>query len=130
MDYTVIPAAIYTSPEIGVIGLTEDQAYDMGMDVKVGMVELRSLGISHATGNIVGVAKIISNAVSDQIVGIHIIAERAADIIHEVAVSMFSGMTSSSLGRVIHAHPTVSELVLEAARAISGTALYMVKRAA
>jgi len=129
MDYTVIPAAIYTYPEIASIGLTEAQAREMGMDVAVGKVELRSLGISHAAGEIAGMAKIVSDSVSEAIAGVHIISERATDLIHEVAVSMFHGVSSSELSRVIHAHPTFSEIVLEAAQDVHNEAIHVLKKA-
>jgi len=129
MDYTVIPAAIYTYPEIGSVGLTEAQAREMGMDVAVGKVELRNLGISHAAGEITGMAKIVSDSVSETIVGVHIISERATDLIHEVAVSMFHGVSSSELSRVIHAHPTFSEIVLEAAQDVNNEAVHVLKKA-
>jgi len=122
MDYTVIPSGIYTYPEIGSVGITENQARDMGMDVKIGRVQLRSLGISHTSGEIAGIAKIITDAISDRIVGAHVIGDRATDIIHEVAVAMYQGMTASALSMVIHAHPTFSELISEAALDVNGDA--------
>ncbi len=124
MDYTVIPSGIFTYPEIGSVGLTEEQARTAGRDVKTGTVLLRSLGISHASGEIVGMAKLVADAVSDMIIGIHIIGERATDLIHEVAVAMYQGMTASALGYVIHTHPTFSELVSEAARDANGGAIF------
>lgn len=130
MDYTVIPGAVYTYPEIGSIGISEDQARQMGMDIRIGSVQLRSLGISHATGETVGMAKIITDSISDTIVGIHIIGERAVDIMHEVAVAMFQGTTSSSLSMVIHAHPTFSEIIAEAAQDAHGEAIHKVLKKA
>lgn len=131
MDYTVIPGAVYTYPEIGSIGISEDQARQMGMDIRIGAVQLRSLGISHATGETAGMAKIITDSISDTIVGIHIIGERAVDIMHEVAVAMFQGTTSSSLSMVIHAHPTFSEIIAEAAQDAHGEAIHkVIKKAA
>jgi len=94
----------------------------MGMDVKIGRVQLRSLGISHTSGEIAGIAKIITDAISDRIVGAHVIGDRATDIIHEVAVAMYQGMTASALSMVIHAHPTFSELISEAALDVNGDA--------
>ncbi|MBE0447763.1 MAG: dihydrolipoyl dehydrogenase [Actinobacteria bacterium] len=130
MDYTVVPSAIYTYPEIGSVGITENQAREMGMDIRVGRVLLRSLGISHAASEIVGVAKIITDAISDAIMGVHIVGERATDTIHEVAVAMFQGLSSSALGRVIHAHPTFSEAIAEASLDIHGETIYVPRRAA
>jgi len=130
MDYTVVPSSIYTYPEIGSVGLTEDQARDTGMEVRVGRILVRGLGISHAAGEIVGVAKIVTDAISDNIVGAHMIGERAADVVHEVAVAMFHGLSSSELGRIIHAHPTFSEAILEAALDVHGETIYITKKAA
>lgn len=130
MDYTLVPSSIYSYPEIGTIGLTEAQARENGAAVNVGHVHVRSLGISHAAGEISGEAKIVSDAMSDMILGVHVIGERAADIIHEAAVAMFQGMTASALARVIHAHPTFSEVISEAAQDVHGDAIYIRKRAA
>ncbi|HEY3374077.1 MAG TPA: dihydrolipoyl dehydrogenase [Candidatus Aquicultor sp.] len=130
MDYTVIPGTIYTNPEIGTIGLTEAHARSMGMDVRAGVMEFRKLGISHAIGEISGMAKIVADAVSDAILGAHVIGDRAADIIHEVAVAMLQGMTASALSRVIHAHPTASEVIMEASQDVQGRAIYTQRKAA
>lgn len=130
MDYTVIPSAIYTYPEIGSVGITEGEARDMGMDVKIGSIELRNLGISHAAGEIAGMAKIVTDAVSGKIVGVHVIGERATDIIHEVAVAMYQGITASALSMVIHAHPTFSELISESALDVNGDAIFIQRMAA
>ncbi|HZD59567.1 MAG TPA: NAD(P)/FAD-dependent oxidoreductase, partial [Anaerolineae bacterium] len=130
MDYTVVPAAIYTYPEIGSVGISEDQALEMGMDIRVGRVLLRSLGISHATGEIVGMAKIVADAISDAIIGVHVIGERATDIMHEVAVAMFQGLSASALGHVIHAHPTFSEAIAEASLDVHGETIYTARKVA
>ncbi len=130
MDYTVIPIGIFTYPEIGSVGVTERQARSAGVDVKTGTVLLRSLGISHASGDIVGMAKLVADSVSDMIIGVHIIGERATDLVHEAAVAMYQGMTASAFGNVLHTHPTFSEIVSEAAHAVNGTAIFSGKQAA
>ncbi|MEW5706844.1 MAG: dihydrolipoyl dehydrogenase [Actinomycetota bacterium] len=130
MDYSVIPSGVFTYPEIGSVGLTENAARQMGMDVKVGSIQLRKIGISHASGEIIGLAKIVTDAISDKIVGAHIIGERATDLIHEIAAAMFQGMTSSMLGRMIHSHPSFSEVIAEAAQDVSGEAIYETRKAA
>ncbi|MBS3908896.1 MAG: dihydrolipoyl dehydrogenase [Actinobacteria bacterium] len=127
MDYSVIPSAIFTHPEIGGVGLTEAEARAKGMDVRVGRVLMRSLGISHAAGEISGMAKIICDSISDAVVGVHIIGERATDLIHEAALALFQGLSASTLSRMVHAHPTFSEILSEAALDTLGDSIYSAK---
>ncbi|MDI6816146.1 MAG: dihydrolipoyl dehydrogenase [Actinomycetota bacterium] len=127
MDYSVIPNAIFTIPEIGSIGLTEADARAKGMEVHVGRVLMRSVGISHAAGEISGLAKIVCDSISDAIVGVHIIGERATDLIHEAGLALFQDLSASTLSRMIHAHPTFSETLLEAALDTHGDSIYTAK---
>lgn len=127
MDYSVIPSAIYTHPEIGGVGLTEAEARAKGMDVRVGRVLMRGLGISHAASEISGMAKIVCDSISDAIVGVHIIGERATDLVHEAALALFQDLSASTLSRMVHAHPTFSEALLEAALDTRGDSIYTAK---
>ena len=127
MDYGVIPSAIYTHPEIGSIGLTEADARAKGMEVNIGRVLMRSVGISHAAGEISGMAKIVCDAISDSIVGVHIIGERATDLIHEAGLALFQDLSASTLSQMIHAHPTFSEVLSEAALDTHGDSIYTAK---
>lgn len=127
MDYSVIPSAIYTHPEIGGVGLTEAEARAKGMEVRVGRVLMRGLGISHAAGEISGMAKIVCDAISGAIVGVHIIGERATDLIHEAALALFQDLSASTLSQLVHAHPTFSEALLEAALDTRGDSIYTTK---
>ncbi len=86
MDYAVVPAAIFTVPEIGSVGLREHQAAEQGTAVRVGRFPYRALGKAHAMGEITGLVKIIADAASDRVLGVHIIGAHAADLVHEGAL--------------------------------------------
>ncbi|MDO9289531.1 MAG: dihydrolipoyl dehydrogenase, partial [Thermodesulfovibrionales bacterium] len=91
-DYSVVPAAIFTSPEIGSVGLREHQAKEKGLDYTTGEFQFRALGKAHAMGEISGFIKIIAEKKSDKILGAHIIGPHASDLIHEFAVAMHGGL--------------------------------------
>ncbi len=128
MDYRVIPAGIFTIPEIGCVGLTERQAQEMGMDTHIGRFLFRGLGKAHATGDIVGMVKIIADARTEKIVGVHIIGSQAADLIHESAFAIKMGASMADLADTVHAHPTLSEAVKEAAEDGLGMAVHLPKK--
>jgi dihydrolipoamide dehydrogenase len=128
MDYQVVPAAIFTSPEIASVGLREFQAEEKGIKIKTGHFEFRALGKAHAMGEISGFIKIIGEERTDRIVGAHIIGPHASDLIHEVAVAMKSGRTVADIAGTIHAHPTLSEGVMEAAEDAHGEAIHVPKK--
>ena len=88
VNYDVVPAAIFTSPEIGSVGIREKQATEKGINYKVGKFQFRGLGKAHAMGEISGLFKIISDADTDKILGAHIIGAHASDLVHEIAVAM------------------------------------------
>ncbi len=128
MDYQVVPAAIFTSPEIASVGLRDFQAEEKGIKTKTGHFEFRALGKAHAMGEISGFIKIIGEARTDRIVGGHIIGPHASDLIHEVAVVMKSGRTVADIAGTIHAHPTLSEGVMEAAADAGGEAIHVPRK--
>jgi dihydrolipoamide dehydrogenase len=115
VNYDVVPAAIFTSPEIGSVGLREKQAAEKGINYKVGKFQFRGLGKAHAMGEISGLFKIISEQESDKILGAHIIGAHASDLVHEIAVAMEKGLTVKDIAHTIHAHPTLAEGIMEAA---------------
>jgi len=127
MDYTVVPAGIFTMPEIGSVGIREQQAREQGIAYKVGRFPFRGLGKAHAMGEITGMAKVISDAASDRVLGVHLCGAHAADLVHEGALAIRMGATSMQLGQMIHAHPTLAEAVMEAAEDVHGTAIHMPK---
>ncbi len=128
MDYSVVPAAIFTSPEIGSVGLREFEADKKGIKVKTGHFQFRGLGKAHAMGEIAGFVKVVADAGTDKILGAHIIGPHASDIIHEAALAIRSGLTVKDIAGTIHAHPTLSEGLMEAAEALHGTAIHLPKK--
>ena len=128
MDYQVIPAAIFTSPEIASVGLREQQAEAQGITFRKGVFPFRALGKAHAVGEIAGIVKILSDASTDRIIGAHIIGPHAADLIHEAAVAMKAGLKARDLAETIHAHPTLSEALMEAAEDVNGEAVHLPKK--
>jgi dihydrolipoamide dehydrogenase len=130
MDTRVVPSAIFTHPEIGSVGLREKEAKELGHEVKVGRVPYRALGKSHALGEIVGEVKIVAEAGSGELLGVHIMGPCATEIIHEAALALSMEATVEELAEMIHAHPTLSELLMEAAHDVSGRAIHIPKRSA
>jgi len=128
MDYHVVPAAVFTSPEIGSVGLRERQAVERGMKIRIGRFQFRALGKAHAVGEIAGFVKIISDEMTGQILGAHIIGPHASDLIHEIAVAMKAGLTAADIAETIHAHPTLSEGIMEAAADVDGAAIHVQKK--
>jgi dihydrolipoamide dehydrogenase len=128
IDYSVVPAAIFTSPEIASVGLREHEAVEKGMRIRIGRFPVRALGKAHATGEISGFFKIIADAGTDRIIGAHIIGPRASDLIHEIAVAMKAGLTARDVAETIHAHPTFSEGIREAAEDVLGEAIHVPKK--
>ena len=128
MDYSVVPAAIFTSPEIASVGLREHQAVEKGIPFRKGSFLYRALGKAHAMGEITGFFKIIAEAGSDRIIGAHIVGAHASDLIHEVAVAMRTGLTVKDIAETIHAHPTLAEGLREACEDVLGDAIHVLKR--
>ena len=127
MDYTVIPAGIFTMPEAGSVGLREKQALENGLKIKVGRFAYRGLGKAHAMGEITGMVKVISDQETDKVLGVHICGAHATDMIHEGALAIQRGVTATELGSLIHAHPTLSEAVMEAAEDVHGMSIHAPK---
>ncbi len=128
VNYNVIPAAIFTSPEIGSVGLREKQVVEKGIKYKVGRFQFRGLGKAHAMGEIVGMFKIIADEATDKILGGHIIGAHASDLIHEVAIAMEKGLTVKDIAHMIHSHPTLAEGIMEAAEDVHDAAIHCPKK--
>jgi len=125
IDYSIVPAAIFTSPEIASVGLREDQANEKKISIGIGRFPFRALGRSHAMGEISGMVKIITDANTDKIIGVHIMGPHAADLIAEATVAMKAGLTARELAETIHAHPTLSEALMEAAEDVHQLAVHL-----
>lgn len=116
MDYTAIPNCIYTEPEVAVTGMTEQEARDQGYDVEVGTFTFRNLAKAMAINENVGLVKIVAEKKYGEILGAHIVGPHASDLIHELCVSIKLESTIEELMHTIHAHPSLSEAVMEAAQ--------------
>ena len=128
MNYDVVPYGIFTIPELGCVGLTEKEAQDKGFSIQVGRFQYRALGKAHAMGEITGMVKIVAEQGTDKILGGHIIGARASDMVHELALAMQKGLTVMDVAHTIHAHPTLSEAIMEAAEDVHGRAIHSPKK--
>ncbi len=123
MNYDVIPSVIYTAPEIAWVGKTEQEARDSGRPCKTGMFPFSADGRAKALEQTAGMVKIVSAADDDEILGVHIIGAMAGELIHEAVLAMEFSASTEDLQRTIHAHPTLSEAIHEAALAVDKRAL-------
>jgi dihydrolipoamide dehydrogenase len=128
MDYNSVPSAIFTSPEIASVGLREFQAQEKGTRVKTGHFQFRALAKAHVMGEIDGLVKVISDASTDRVLGVHIIGPRASDLIAEGALAVRAGLRTKDIIQTIHAHPTLPEALQEASEDLFGEAIHIPKR--
>ncbi|MBK9330404.1 MAG: dihydrolipoyl dehydrogenase [Sphingobacteriales bacterium] len=117
IDYNLIPGVVYTWPEVASVGQTENQLKENGIAYKVGSFPMRALGRSRASMDIDGLIKVLADADTDEILGVHMIGARAADMIAEAVVAMEFRASAEDIGRISHAHPTYTEAFKEAALA-------------
>ncbi|WP_250437051.1 dihydrolipoyl dehydrogenase [Hanstruepera flava] len=117
IDYNLIPGVVYTWPEVAAVGKTEEQLKEAGVDYKVGQFPMRALGRSRASMDLDGFVKILADKNTDEILGVHMIGARAADMIAEAVVAMEYRASAEDVSRMSHAHPTFTEAIKEAALA-------------
>ncbi|MBI4858166.1 MAG: dihydrolipoyl dehydrogenase [Acetobacterium woodii] len=127
IDFKTIPYCVYTKPELASVGLTESQARDLGYEVKVGNFPMAVNGKAMIMGETSGVVKYIADAVTGEILGLHMAGPRATDLIVEGALAIRLEATVEELITTIHAHPTVGESLLEAAHAVNGHAIHLMR---
>lgn len=125
VDYDIIPGIVYTEPEIATVGKTEEQLKDEGVEYNKGIFPYQANGRARALGMTEGKVKILADAGTDRVLGVHIIGARAGDLIAETVAAMAFGASSEDIARTVHAHPTLSEIVKEAALAVEGRAIHM-----
>ena len=125
INYDHVPRCTYTEPEIGSVGLTEAQAKEHGHDVRVGTFPFRALARARMAGETDGFVKIVAEKKYDEILGVHIIGPRATELVAEAVMALRMEVTVEELVKTIHAHPTMSEAVGEAAHAAHGAAIHM-----
>ncbi len=124
MNYHVIPSVVYTWPELAWVGQTTEQLQSAGIKFKAGVFPFSSSGRAHASGDTSGMVKILSDAVTDKILGVHIYGPNASELISEAVVAMEYSASAEDIARIVHAHPTLSEAVHEAALAVDGRSLH------
>ncbi len=117
IDYNLIPNVVYTWPEVAAVGKTEEQLKAAGVTYKTGQFPMRALGRSRASMDLDGFVKILADATTDEVLGVHIIGARAADLIAEAVVAMEYRASAEDISRMSHAHPTFAEAIKEAALA-------------
>ena len=118
IDYNLIPGIVYTWPEVAAVGKTEQELKDANIDYKSGKFSMRALGRSRASGDIDGFVKVLADKKTDEVLGVHMVGARVADLIMEVAVAMEYRASAEDLARICHGHPTYSEAVKEAALSV------------
>jgi dihydrolipoamide dehydrogenase len=122
INYNRVPNCTYCDPEIGSVGYTEAKAREKGHEVKVGKFPFSALGKAMILGETEGFVKVVTDAKYDEVLGVHIIGPHATDLLAEACVAVGLEATAEELGRIMHAHPTLSEAVMEAAEAVHGLA--------
>jgi dihydrolipoamide dehydrogenase len=128
MDYTVIPSCIYTTPEVAAVGLSEADARKNGHGIKVGRFPVNANGKSMIMGESEGLVKIVADEKSGVILGAHFMAPRATDMLPELSVAIQKKLTIDEIANVIHPHPTVSEIIMEAAHDVDGHCIHVAPR--
>jgi len=125
LNYDHVPKCTYSDPEIGSVGLTEKQAVERGYDVRVGSFPFQVLGRARIAAETEGFVKIVAEKKYDEVLGVHIIGPRATELVAEAVLALRTECTVEELIRTIHAHPTMSEAIGEAAHAAHGAAIHV-----
>ena len=124
VDYDLVPAVVFTHPEIAAVGKTEEQLVAGGAPFVKGVFPFRANGRARTINDTTGKVKVLADAATDRVLGIHIIGPAAGDLIGEAAAAMSFGATAEDIARVCHAHPTLPEALKEAAMAVGGHAIH------
>ncbi len=117
IDYNLIPGVVYTWPEVAAVGKTEEELKEAGIKYKSGQFSFRALGRSRASGDLDGFVKILADETTDEVLGVHMVGARCADLISEAVTAMEFRASAEDISRMSHAHPTFAEAVKEAALA-------------
>ncbi len=125
VNYNAIPGVIYTWPEVASVGQTEEQLKEAGIEYNVGKFPFTANGRARALGMTDGFVKVLADKKSDRVLGCHILGPEAGTLIAEMAIAIEFGASSEDIGRICHAHPTLNEVVKEAALAVEGRALHI-----
>ena len=124
VDYDLVPAVVFTHPEIAAVGKTEEQLVAAGTPYKKGVFPFRANGRARTINDTTGKVKVLADAATDRVLGVHIIGPAAGDLIGEAAAAMNFGATAEDIARVCHAHPTLPEALKEASMAVAGKSIH------
>jgi dihydrolipoamide dehydrogenase len=125
VNHEVIPAVVYTSPEVATVGKTEEELKAAGIDYKVGKFPFAANSRAKANRDTEGFVKVLADATTDRVLGVHIIGSMAGTMIAEAAIAMEFGASSEDIAMTCHAHPTHPEALKEAAMAVTGKPIHM-----
>jgi dihydrolipoamide dehydrogenase len=125
VNYDAIAAVVYTEPQMAAVGSTEEQLKEAGTDYRIGAFPFRGNGRARTLGQVEGVIKVLADAKTDRILGVHILGPHAGDLINEAATAIAFGASSEDLARTCQAHPTLAEALREAAMAVAGRAIHI-----
>jgi dihydrolipoamide dehydrogenase len=115
IDYNLIPLVVYTWPEVAAVGKTEEELKESGIPYKSGKFPIKALGRARASGDLDGMIKILAHQDTDEVLGVHMVSARAADMIMEAVVLMEFKASAEDIARICHPHPTYTEAIREAA---------------
>jgi dihydrolipoamide dehydrogenase len=128
LDYRAMPAAIFCDPEIATVGLTEEQAKEQGYEVKVGKFPFAASGRGLAMNDSDGMVKMVTDAKTDVVLGVHMIGPDVSELIAEAALAIEMGATAEDIALTVHTHPTLPETMMEAAEAVHGLAVHIFQK--
>ncbi|MDR3561650.1 MAG: dihydrolipoyl dehydrogenase [Negativicutes bacterium] len=127
MDFGAVPGCIYTTPEIAAVGLTEQEARAAGKEIKVSRFNFAANGKAVSMGETDGLVKMVADAASGKLLGLHIMGAHASDLIMEGALAIRNGLTAADIAHTIHPHPSLAETVMESAHGIDGEIIHQVR---
>jgi dihydrolipoamide dehydrogenase len=125
VDHDRVPSVVYTWPEIAAVGATEEALHERGVDYRVGRFPFSANARAKITGDTQGLVKILADAKTDRVLGVHILGPLAGDLIAEAVAALEFGASSEDIARTCHAHPAMGEALKEAALAVAGRALHV-----
>lgn len=127
-DVRCVPAVIFTSPEMASVGLTEDQVKEKGIEYRTGSFPFAASGRAMSLMETEGFVKIITDAKTDEVLGVHMVGPEVTELVAEAALAIEMGATAEDIARTIHAHPTLPEAVMEAAESVHGMAVHIFQK--
>jgi dihydrolipoamide dehydrogenase len=123
VNYDAIPNVVYTAPELASVGLTEEETKKRGLTTRIGTFPFMASARARCLGDTDGVVKVIADATTDRLLGVHVLGPRASDLIAEATLALEFGASAEDLARTCHAHPTLAEAMKEAALGVAKRSL-------